>query len=97
MPINITDYGSKKASGLKKKHLERSPNLKKTFTTINQHLYGKLKYTDTDTRTRSKQIINLLLCKLIDEIDKDAEDFVEFCIRDGESNKELYDRIREFF
>ncbi|MFX1488230.1 MAG: N-6 DNA methylase, partial [Promethearchaeota archaeon] len=25
------------------------------------------------------------------------EDFVEFCIRDGESNKELYDRIREFF
>ena len=45
---------------LYKKNLIKSPNLKKTFISINQHLYGKLKYTYTDTRARSKEIINLL-------------------------------------
>lgn len=41
---------------LKKKDLRKFPNLKKIFTLINQHLYGKLKYTHTDTRNRSKEI-----------------------------------------
>ncbi len=82
---------------LKKKDLIKTPNLKSTFTLINQHLYGKLKYTDTDTRTRSKEVINLLLCKLVDEITKSEEDLVEFCIKEDESEKELLERIRQFF
>jgi len=97
MPVKITDFIEKKIRGLKKKDLVRSPNLKKTFNLINQHLYGKLKYTDTDTRTRSKQIINLLLCKLVDEIGKEPEEEVEFCIKEGESKAELLERINFFF
>ncbi|MFX1420091.1 MAG: class I SAM-dependent DNA methyltransferase, partial [Promethearchaeota archaeon] len=97
MPTHITDYLEEKISGIKKKDLKKSPNLKQIFMSINQHLYGKLKYTDTDTRSRSKQIINLLLCKLVDEISKDLEEEVDFCIKNGESDEKLYIRIQSFF
>ncbi|MHA1342507.1 MAG: hypothetical protein ACTSQG_00855, partial [Promethearchaeota archaeon] len=85
------------ANQLRKKDLIRTPNLKKIFNSINQHLYGKLKYTDTDTRARSKEIVNLLLCKLVDEINKSPEEIVEFCVKNGESEQELFDRIKKFF
>jgi type I restriction enzyme M protein len=97
MPVKITDFVKKNSGGLLKRNLVKSPNLKNVFTTINQHLYGKLKYTDTDTRARSKQIINLLLCKLVDEVSKKPEEEVEFCIRRGETPKLLYKRIQIFF
>jgi type I restriction enzyme M protein len=97
MPVNITDFLIKGTEGLKKRELIKSPNLKTIFNTINQHLYGKLKYTDTDTRTRSKQIINLLLCKLVDEVSKKPEDEVEFYVKNGESAEKLYVRIRKLF
>ena len=97
MPVNITDFLTKGTEGLKRRDLIKSPNLKTIFSTINQHLYGKLKYTDTDTRARSKQIINLLLCKLVDEVSKKPEEEVEFCIKNGESPEELYVRIRKLF
>ncbi len=82
---------------IRKKDLKKIANLKKTFILINQHLYGKLKYTDTDTRTRSKEIINLLLCKLVDEISKSPEDSVAFCIKDNETKSEVLKRIQAFF
>ncbi len=82
---------------IKKKDLVKSPNLKKTFKLINQHLYGKLKYTDTDTRARSKEIINLLLCKLVDEITKSEDDELDFYIRENETDQELLSRIQLFF
>ncbi|MFX1379814.1 MAG: N-6 DNA methylase [Promethearchaeota archaeon] len=97
MPVHITEFLEEKSSPIKKKDLKKSLNLKQVFTTINQHLYGKLKYIDTDTRTRSKQIINLLLCKLVDEINKKPEDEVDFCIKDSETDKELYRRFQTFF
>ena len=97
MPVNITDFLNKKSDGLKKRDLVKSPNLKTIFNVINQHLYGKLKYTDTDTRARSKQIINLLLCKLVDEVSKKPEEEIEFCIKKSESPKTLYYRIQRFF
>lgn len=82
---------------LRKKDLKKTPNLKKKFISINQHLYGKLKYTDTDTRARSKEIVNLLLCKLIDEVSKSPDDYVDFSIKDGESERALLERIQLFF
>jgi len=97
MPVNITDFLNKKSNGLKKRDLVKSPNLKPIFNVINQHLYGKLKYTDTDTRARSKQIINLLLCKLVDEVSKKPEEEMEFCIKNSESPENLYYRIQKFF
>jgi len=97
MPVKITDFVKKITVEIKKKDLSTSPNLKKIFKEINQHLYGKLKYTDTDTRARSKQIINLLLCKLVDETTKEPEEVVDFSIRYLESPKMLYERIQYFF
>jgi type I restriction enzyme M protein len=97
MPGNITDFLKQKPVGLKKRDLVKSPNLKTIFNVINQHLYGKLKYTDTDTRARSKQIINLLLCKLVDEVSKKPEEEIEFCIKNDESPKTLYKRIQKYF
>ncbi len=97
MPVHITDFLEIESNGIKKKDLVKSPNLKKTFILINQHLYAKLKQTDTDTRTRSKEIINLLLCKLTDEISKDNDETVDFCIKEGESIEKLYERIQQLF
>jgi len=97
MTTKITDYLKEKPKVLRKKDLIRVPNLKKTFTQINQHLYGKLKYTYTDTRSRSKEIINLLLCKLIDEKNKTPEEPVDFCIKEGEKAYILSLRIKDFF
>jgi len=97
MPVHITDYIEEKSGLIKKKDLKKSRNLKQVFISINQHLYGKLKYTDTDTRARSKQIINLLLCKLVDEINKKQDEEMEFCLRNGETNKQLHERVQNFF
>ncbi|MFW9901180.1 MAG: N-6 DNA methylase [Candidatus Thorarchaeota archaeon] len=97
MPVDITDFLEEKSEVLRKKDLKKYTNLKQVFKSINQHLYGKLKYTDTDTRTRSKEIVNLLLCKLVDEIIKEPEEEVEFCIKPGESKKDLLRRIRNLF
>ncbi|MFX1569651.1 MAG: N-6 DNA methylase [Promethearchaeota archaeon] len=97
MPVDITDFIEEKSEILRKKDLKKYTNLKQVFKSINQHLYGKLKYTDTDTRTRSKEIVNLLLCKLVDEKFKKPEEKVEFCIKLGESKKDLLRRIRTLF
>lgn len=82
---------------MRKKDLIQIPNLKVVFGNINQHLYGKLKYMDTDTRTRSKEIINLLLCKLVDEIEKNSDDQLDFSIKQKETEKDLFGRIQNFF
>ncbi|MGQ4875309.1 MAG: N-6 DNA methylase [Promethearchaeia archaeon] len=82
---------------LRKKDLTETDNLKDIFELINLHLYGKLKYTHTDTRARSKEIVNLLLCKLVDEKYKNDNDFLDFCIKWGESPQELKERIQKFF
>ncbi len=82
---------------LRKKDLKTTHDLKKIFETVNDHLYAKLKKTDTDTRNRAKQIINLLLCKLYDEIKKKPEDFLDFQIKKGETPKDLFNRITIFF
>ncbi|MFX1269053.1 MAG: N-6 DNA methylase [Promethearchaeota archaeon] len=97
MSAKITEYMKKDSEILKKKDLIKVANLKKTFSQINQHLYGKLKYTDTDTRSRSKEIINLLLCKIIDEKNKSLAEPVDFCIKKGENEYTLFLRIQDFF
>ncbi|MFO7795469.1 MAG: N-6 DNA methylase [Promethearchaeati archaeon] len=82
---------------LRKKDLVPSDDLKRIFTSINNHFYGKLKKIDTDTRTRSKQIINLLLCKLVDELTKNSEEILDFQIKTDEDAKDLEKRIKKYF
>ncbi|NVM16336.1 MAG: N-6 DNA methylase [Candidatus Lokiarchaeota archaeon] len=83
---------------IRKKDLIKSSNLKKEFLEINQHLYGKLKHTETDTRARSKEIINLILCKLVDEKNNSTPNSVmAFSIRNDEESHELLARLKLFF
>jgi len=99
MPAKCIDFidQSKESTLLRKKDLKIIHNIKELFVLINNHLYAKLKYTDTDTRARSKEIVNLLFCKFIDEINKSDDDFVEFCVRHNESEQDLFLRIQTFF
>ncbi len=85
------------SKGILKKDLVKINNLKEVFNEINQHMYGKLKYTHTDTRARSKEIINLLFCKLVDEFSKSDEEFTEFCIKNKETEEDLFKRLNCFF
>ena len=86
------------ANLIRKKDLTKSSNLKKEFFEINKHLYGKLKRTETDTRARSKEIINLILCKLVDEKRNSLPNSVMmFSVRHDETSKELLDRLQKFF
>jgi type I restriction enzyme M protein len=65
---------------------------------INQHLYGKLKHTETDTRARSKEIINLILCKLVDEkLNSLPDSVMAFNLRKEEKDHELLVRLKQFF
>ena len=82
---------------IRKKDLIKVPNLKDRFEKINQHLYAKLKQMDTDTRTRSKEIINLLLCKLVDEINKTSSEIMEFSVKNEESEEHLLLRMQKYF
>ncbi len=82
---------------LHRRDLIKAPNLKKTFTLINQYLYGRLKYTDKDTRTRSKEIVNLLLIKLVDEMTKSPDEELDFCVKNSETDRELFERLQSFF
>ena len=60
MPKTLDAFIEDKNTNLiRKRDLKRSSNLKKEFNEINQHLYAKLKHTETDTRARSKEIFGL--------------------------------------
>ena len=99
MPKTLESFIEDKNTNLiRKRDLKRSSNLKKEFNEINQHLYAKLKHTETDTRARSKEILKLILCKLVDEISNSLPDSImSFSIGQDETEKKLFDRLQEFF
>ena len=100
MQIEIDRFSEQESSEfLRKKDLKPSKNLKDTLNLINQHLYGKLKHTDTGTRARSKQIIFLLLCKLHDEVNKRDNEVLDFQIKFDEKldKNKLLKRIQDYF
>lgn len=99
MPKTLDSFTKEgKGSVIKKRDLIKSSNLKNEFFEINQHLYGKLKHTETDTRARSKEIINLILCKLVDEkINNLPESVMSFSVRKEEESSELLARLKQFF
>ncbi|MEJ2248378.1 MAG: N-6 DNA methylase [Candidatus Lokiarchaeota archaeon] len=82
---------------LRKADLTKVSNLKNIFNEINNFLYSSLKYTNTDTRTRSMEIINFLIAKLIDETTKTDNERLELCIYPNEDKEDLYKRIQNFF
>lgn len=83
--------------GLKKSDLVPLDNLKSIFKEINDYLYAKMKYSNTSTRNRAKQVINLIICKLIDELTKEDEEALDFCIKSDENETQLSLRIKNLF
>ena len=61
----------------KRNELTVPPNLKATFKDIRNHLSGMTTGMTLDM-TFAKEVINILFCKIFDEMDKGPEEFMEF-------------------
>ena len=81
----------------KRKDLKPAKNLKVHFKVINNYLYGNMKKQDTSTRNRAKQIINLLFCKIYDEIYTGKNEIVTFRAGVEEKKEDVKTRIIELF
>jgi len=88
----IEDIGKYKRSDLKP-----AKDLKVHFKVINNYLYAHMKKQDTSTRNRAKQIINLLFCKIYDEIYTGKNEVVTFRAGVDEDKQEVKNRIIELF
>ena len=81
----------------KRKDLKPAKDLKVHFRVINSYLYGNMKKQDTSTRNRAKQIINLLFCKIYDEIYTGSNQRVTFRAGVNEEKEIVKERIVELF
>lgn len=81
----------------KRKDLKPAKDLKVHFKVINNYLYGNMKKQDTSTRNRAKQIINLLFCKIYDEIYTGSNEIVTFRAGVEEDKEIVKKRIIELF
>jgi type I restriction enzyme M protein len=81
----------------KRKDLKPAKDLKSHFKVINNYLYGNMKKDDTSTRTRAKQLINLLFCKIYDEQYTGKNSEVSFRAGIYEEKKIVEKRIKDLF
>jgi len=81
----------------KRKDLKPAKDLKVHFKVINNYLYGNMKKQDTSTRNRAKQIINLLFCKIYDEIYTGSNEIVGFRAGVEEDKEVVKQRIIDLF
>ena len=73
---------------LKRRDLEPPSNLKKTFQNIRNHLAGMAKGITRD-ETLAQEIINLLFCKIYDEISTRPDEELEFQANNFESSGKI--------
>ncbi|PIW10889.1 MAG: N-6 DNA methylase [Caldiserica bacterium CG17_big_fil_post_rev_8_21_14_2_50_35_7] len=76
----------------KRKDLEKPKNLKQTFNDIRNHLAGMTTGITRDEAI-AQEIINLLFCKIYDEINTPPHEQVEFRAGIGEPAEEVKNRI----
>jgi len=76
--------------------LRRTDNLKALFKDIRNHLAGNLTGITRD-ETLAQQIINVLFCKIFDEMDKGPDEYVEFRAGAGEDPETVHERILGLF
>ena len=79
-----------------RKDLRKPTNLTLLFNDIRNHLAGNLTGITRD-ETIAQQIINLLFCKIHDEVEKDPEDQVSFRVGVDESETEVKARMDHLF
>jgi len=80
----------------KRKDLRPTQALRPLFRDIRNHLAGNLTGITRD-ETLAPQIINVLLCKVFDEMDKGPEEYVEFRAGMGEDPESVHQRILDLF
>jgi type I restriction enzyme M protein len=76
--------------------LRVSQELRPIFRDIRNHLAGNLTGITRD-EALAQQIINLLFCKVFDEMDKGPEEFVDFRAGIGESPETIHQRVMDLF
>lgn len=80
----------------KRKDLEPAKNLKAIFNDMRNHLAGNITGITRDEQI-AEQIINILFCKIYDELNTDWEDEVTFRVGINESDAEVKKRIVDLF
>lgn len=73
-----------------------SQALRPIFRDIRNHLAGNLTGITRD-EALAQQIINLLFCKVFDEMDKGPEEYVDFRAGVGESSEIVHQRVMDLF
>jgi type I restriction enzyme M protein len=73
-----------------------SQALRPIFRDIRNHLAGNLTGITRD-EALAQQIINLLFCKVFDELDKGPEEYVDFRAGVGESPETVHQRVMDLF
>lgn len=79
-----------------RKDLKASQALRPLFRDIRNHLAGNLTGITRD-EALAQQIIDVLFCKIFDETDKGAEEYVDFRAGAGESPDVIHQRIMDLF
>jgi type I restriction enzyme M protein len=94
----IPRYGQKleDIGNLKRKDLKIPTNLKAIFKDIRNHLAGMTTGITRD-EPLAKEIINVLFCKIYDEVNTGGEEFVGFVVNEDEKPTSVRKKIRQMF
>jgi len=95
---NIPRYGQRVEDiGLyRKKDLVKPSNLRSVFRDIRNHLAGNAPGITRD-EPLAQEVINLLFCKIFDEINSGSNDMVQFRFGHNEEPRDVYKRILDLF
>lgn len=85
-----------RSSSLKRSDLEKPQNLKVLFSDIRNFLAGNLTGITRD-ETIAQEIINLLFCKIYDEVSTHLNSEVIFYIKNNENEKDVKKKIVKLF
>ena len=80
----------------KRKDLKPPSNLKATFKDLRNHLAGNVTGITRD-EALAQEIINILFCKIYDEITKGQNDMVDFRCGNDEDPNEVRERVLDLF
>lgn len=80
----------------KRSELTATQNLRAVFKDIRNHLAGNLTGITRD-EALAQQIINVLFCKVYDEMDKGPDEFVEFRVGIDEDAETVHQRVLDLF
>lgn len=79
-----------------RRDLKPSRNLKAVFGDLRNHLAGNVAGITRDVAL-AEQVLNIVFCKLFDELNTGPEEVVSFRAATGEAEQEVADRVRGLF